>query len=49
MVRTERPSREVVEESIRAGFEPHFVVLKGHHAETLKVLAEMFGFEVCRW
>ena len=40
---------EVVEESIRAGFEPHFVVLKGHHAETLKVLAEMFGFEVCRW
>ena len=49
VVRTERPSREVVEESIRAGFEPHFVVLKGHHAETLKVLAEMFGFEVCRW
>ena len=49
VVKTERNSREVVEESIRAGFEPHFVVLKGHHAETLKVLAEMFGFEVCRW
>ncbi len=47
VVKTDRSSREVVEESIRAGFEPHFVVIKGHHAETLKVLAEMFGFEVC--
>ena len=42
-------SREVVEQSIRGGFEPHFVVVKGHHAETLTVLAEMFGFEVCRY
>ena len=49
VVRTEKNSREVVEESIRAGFEPHFVVVKGRHAETLKVLAEMFGFEVCRY
>ena len=49
VVKTDRPSREVVEDSIRSGFEPHFVVIKGHHAETLKVLAEMFGFEVCRW
>ena len=47
VVKTDRSSREVVEESIRAGFEPHFAVIKGHHAETLKVLAEMFGFEVC--
>ena len=49
VVKTDRPSREVVENSIRSGFEPHFVVVKGHHAETLKVLAEMFGFEVCRY
>ena len=50
VVRTDRPSREIVEDSIRAGFEPHYVVIKGHHAETLKVLAEMFGgFEVCRY
>ncbi len=47
VVQTERNSREVVEQSIRAGFEPHFVVIKGHHAQTLKALAEMFGFEVC--
>lgn len=49
VVRTDRNSREVVEDSIRAGFEPHFVVIKGRHAETLSVLADMFGFEVCRY
>ena len=49
VVRTDRSSLEVVEQSIRAGFEPHFVVLKGRRGETLKVLAEMFGFEVCRY
>ena len=49
VVKTDKPSREVVEESIRAGFEPHFVVIKGRHAETLSVLAKQFGFEVCRY
>ena len=49
VVRTDRNSREVVEDSIRAGFEPHFVVIKGRHAETFSVLADMFGFEVCRY
>ena len=49
VVKTDRNSREVVEQSIRSGFEPHFVVVKGHHAGTLTVLAEMFGFEVCRY
>ena len=47
VVKTDKPSREVVEDSIRAGFEPHFVVIKGRHAETLSVLAKQFGFEVC--
>ena len=49
VVKTDRNSKEVVEDSIRSGFEPHFAVIKGHHAETLKVLAEMFGFEVCKY
>ena len=49
VVKTDRSSREVVEDSIRQGFEPHFVVIRGRHAETLKVLAEMFGIEVCRY
>ena len=46
VVKTDSPSREVVEQSVRDGFEPHFVVMKGRHAETLRALAEMFGFEV---
>ena len=49
VVKTGHNSKEVVEDSIRSGFEPHFAVIKGHHAETLKVLAEMFGFEVCKY
>ena len=49
VVQTEKNSREVVEQSIRAGFEPHFVVMKGHHARTLEILADTFGFEVCRY
>ena len=49
VVKTERPSREVVEESVKLGFEPHFVVIKGHHAAALEALANMYGFEVCRF
>ena len=49
VVKTDRSSREVVEQSIRAGFEPHFAVVKGRHAETLQVLAGMLGLEVCRY
>ena len=49
VVQTEKNSREVVEQSIRAGFEPHFVVMKGHHAHALEILADTFAFEVCRY
>ena len=49
VVKTDADSRAVVEESVKAGFEPHFVVLKGRHAETLSALAESFGFPVYRW
>ncbi len=49
VVKTDSPSREVVEQSVLDGFEPHFVVIKGRHARTLEALAVMFGFEVCRY
>lgn len=49
VVKTDCSSKDVVEQSIRAGFEPHFAVIKGRHAGTLKVLAQMFGFEICRY
>jgi len=49
VVQTELNSRMIVEDSIREGFEPHFAVIKGHHGEALEALADMFGFEVCRY
>ena len=49
VVKTDNPSREVVEESVKAGFEPHFVVIKGRHAAALEALANMYGFEVCKF
>ena len=49
VVKTDCSSVEVVADSIRSGFEPHFVVMKGRHAAALSNLAEMFGFEVCRY
>ena len=45
VIKTTAPVREAVESSVLDGFEPHFVVMKGHHAETLKTLARMFGFK----
>ena len=49
VVKTDSNSREVVEQSVLDGFEPHFVVIKGRHARTLETLAQMFGFEVYKY
>ena len=45
VIKTTAPVREAVENSVLDGFEPHFAVMRGHHAETLKALAKMFGFK----
>lgn len=45
VIKTTAPVREAVEKSVLDGFEPHFVVMKGHHAEALGSLARMFGFK----
>ena len=47
VVKTARNSREVVEESVKASFEPHFAVIRGNHREALTALANMLGMEVC--
>ena len=49
VVRTDAPVREMVEDSVRAGFEPHFAVIRGRHADTLEALAEFFRFPVYRY
>ena len=46
VIKTDYPVRRLVEESVQAGFEPHFAVLRGRHAKELEYLAEFFGFPV---
>ena len=44
VVRTDTNVRTLVESSVKDGFEPHFVIMKGRHGEVLKALADMYGF-----
>lgn len=44
VVRTEGNARSIVENSVRDGYEPHFVIIKGHLRKELEALYEMlFG------
>ena len=49
VVRTDTPCRAAVEQSVLAGFEPHFVVIKGRHAAALEALARYLDIPVCRF
>ncbi len=49
VIRTDAESRKLVEQSVLAGFEPHFVVMKGRHGRTLEELARQLGAAVCRF
>ena len=46
VVKTDAPVRALVENSVLAGFEPHFAVLRGRHRKELEYLARYYGFEV---
>lgn len=49
VIRTDDDARSIVEDSVEAGFEPHFVVIQGRHGETIEALAKFFGFPVYRY
>lgn len=49
VVRTNGDCRSIVESSVKQGFEPHFAVIRGHHASTLVNLAKLLGIEVCEY
>ncbi len=49
VVKTAAPVRGIVEESVKAGFEPHYAVIKGHHAAALSAAADMLGIPVYRY
>ena len=46
VVKTDAPAREVVERSVKNGWEPHFVVAMGDVTAELKALADMYGMPV---
>ncbi len=49
VVKSDNPCRPIIENSVQAGFEPHFVVMKGRYADALMQLADMLGMTVCRY
>lgn len=49
VVQTEGDSYEIVNRSVKDGWEPHFVVIYGDVKEELKILAHMLEVEVCEY
>lgn len=49
VVKADNPVRELVEASVKAGFEPHYAVIKGRRAAELEALAHMLGIPVYRY
>ncbi len=49
VVKAEHLAKEVVYNSVKEGWEPHFVVIYGNVAEELKVLGNMLNIEVCTY
>ena len=48
VVKTEMDAKEVVHSSVKAGWEPHFVVIYGDVAPELEK-AGKYGAEICRY
>ena len=38
-------AEDIIKESVADGFEPHFVVIKGHHSDTLEALADLLDID----
>ena len=47
VVKTENPSKEIITEAVKGGWEPHYAVVYGNVAEELKMLAHMLEIDVC--
>ena len=48
VVKTDRSARDIVEEGVRAGWEPHFAVIRGRHGRELRALASFLGISCDR-
>ena len=48
-VRTDRSAKEIVDRTVRDGWEPHFAVIYGDAADSLEILGHMLNIEVIRF
>ena len=46
VVKTGKPSVEIVEKAVKSGWEPHFVVAMGDIKEEIRILADILSIEV---
>lgn len=49
VVKTRANAKQIVYESVEAGWEPHFVVIYGDVAAELEILAKMYNMEVQKY
>ncbi|MGL4628248.1 MAG: hypothetical protein ACRCUR_02040 [Cetobacterium sp.] len=49
VVKTDSKALELVKNSVKDGWEPHFVVVYGNVAKELEVLAELLNLEICKY
>ena len=49
VVKVKSEAMQVVNDSVQAGFEPHFCVIYGDCAQALEILGGMLQMEVCKF
>lgn len=49
VVEVEHPVANIINDSVKAGWEPHFVVIYGSVAKEIQTLAEFMGIEICNY
>lgn len=49
VVKMEKDVKEIIENTVKEGWEPHFVVIYGDKMAQLEVLAHMLNMEVCKY
>jgi len=49
VVRADHPVDQIINASVKDGWEPHFVVIYGDVTEEIRTLAEFMGIEVCEY
>lgn len=49
VVKVKSQAVQVVNDSVQAGFEPHFCVIYGDYSQALEILGGMLGMEICKY